>query len=101
MLRSWTFTEQTDTSPNSCQIFTVPQQEEQYDHLDELEVSRVEKQVNDAMAWMNSKMNQQNSQDLTLDPVVKVVEILAKCKVLKVPQDAYRHDVSKCFVPLL
>ncbi|KAM4544833.1 heat shock 70 kDa protein 4a [Odontesthes bonariensis] len=56
--------------------------EEQYDHLDELEMTRVEKQVNDAMAWMNSKMNQQNSQDLTLDPVVKVVEIQAKNKEL-------------------
>lgn len=41
----------------------------------------MEKQVNDAMAWMNNKMNQQNSQDLTLDPVVKVQEIQAKAKV--------------------
>lgn len=37
--------------------------------------------MNDAMAWMNNKMNQQNSQDLTLDPVVKVQEIQAKAKV--------------------
>uniref|UniRef100_A0A3Q3R3Z8 Heat shock protein 4a n=1 Tax=Monopterus albus TaxID=43700 RepID=A0A3Q3R3Z8_MONAL len=56
--------------------------DEQYDHLDELEVTRVDKQVNDAMAWMNSKMNQQNNQDLTLDPVVKVGEIKAKTKEL-------------------
>ncbi|XP_035522403.1 heat shock 70 kDa protein 4a isoform X2 [Morone saxatilis] len=56
--------------------------EEQYSHLDELEVTRVDKQVNDAMAWMNSKMNQQNSQDLTLEPVVKVGEIQAKTKEL-------------------
>lgn len=56
-------------------------QDEQYNHLDELEVTQVEKQVNDAMAWMNNKMNQQNSQDLTLDPVVKVQEIQAKAKV--------------------
>uniref|UniRef100_A0A8C4EJX3 Heat shock protein 4a n=1 Tax=Dicentrarchus labrax TaxID=13489 RepID=A0A8C4EJX3_DICLA len=56
--------------------------EEQYTHLDELEVTRVDKQVNDAMAWMNSKMNQQNSQDLTLEPVVKVGEIQAKTKEL-------------------
>uniref|UniRef100_A0A8C4EI21 Heat shock protein 4a n=1 Tax=Dicentrarchus labrax TaxID=13489 RepID=A0A8C4EI21_DICLA len=55
--------------------------EEQYTHLDELEVTRVDKQVNDAMAWMNSKMNQQNSQDLTLEPVVKVGEIQAKTKL--------------------
>ncbi|KAJ0003943.1 hypothetical protein NQD34_010157 [Periophthalmus magnuspinnatus] len=56
--------------------------DEQYNHLDELEVTRVEKQVNDAMVWMNSKMNQQNSQDLTVDPVVKVAEIRGKAKEL-------------------
>uniref|UniRef100_A0A665UMZ3 Heat shock 70 kDa protein 4-like n=1 Tax=Echeneis naucrates TaxID=173247 RepID=A0A665UMZ3_ECHNA len=55
--------------------------DELYNHLDELEVTRVDKQVNDAMVWMNSKMNQQNSQDLTLDPVVKVDEIKAKTKL--------------------
>ncbi|KAK5615639.1 Heat shock 70 kDa protein 4 [Crenichthys baileyi] len=56
--------------------------EEQYDHLDELEVTRVDKQVNEAMAWMNTKINQQNSQDLTVDPVVKVGEIKSKTKEL-------------------
>uniref|UniRef100_A0A669D0E2 Heat shock protein 4a n=1 Tax=Oreochromis niloticus TaxID=8128 RepID=A0A669D0E2_ORENI len=56
--------------------------DELYDHLDELEVTRVDKQVNDAMVWMNSKMNQQNNQDLTMDPVVKVTEIKAKTKEL-------------------
>uniref|UniRef100_A0A3P8TII5 Heat shock protein 4a n=1 Tax=Amphiprion percula TaxID=161767 RepID=A0A3P8TII5_AMPPE len=56
--------------------------DELYDHLDELEVTRVGKQVNDAMVWMNTKMNQQNNQDLTLDPVVKVAEIQAKTKEL-------------------
>ncbi|XP_074528306.1 heat shock 70 kDa protein 4a [Halichoeres trimaculatus] len=56
--------------------------EELYNHLDELEVTRVDKQVNDAMVWMNGKMNQQNNQDLTLDPVVKVSEIQAKTKEL-------------------
>uniref|UniRef100_A0A8D3D0C9 Heat shock protein 4a n=1 Tax=Scophthalmus maximus TaxID=52904 RepID=A0A8D3D0C9_SCOMX len=56
--------------------------DELYDHLDELELTRVEKQANDAMAWMNSKINQQNSQDLTLEPVVKVEEIKAKTKEL-------------------
>lgn len=58
-------------------------QDELYDHLDELEVTRVDKHVNDAMVWMNGKMNQQNSQDLTADPVVKVGEIKAKTKVLR------------------
>ncbi|XP_077402578.1 heat shock 70 kDa protein 4-like isoform X2 [Vanacampus margaritifer] len=56
--------------------------DEQYAHLDELEVTRVEKQVNDAMAWMNNKMNLQNNRHPTLDPVVKVSEIQAKCKEL-------------------
>uniref|UniRef100_A0A8D0ANP5 Heat shock protein 4a n=1 Tax=Sander lucioperca TaxID=283035 RepID=A0A8D0ANP5_SANLU len=56
--------------------------DELYDHLDELEVTRVDKQVKDAMVWMNSKMNQQNNQDLTLEPVVKVIEIQAKIKEL-------------------
>ncbi|KAK7926314.1 hypothetical protein WMY93_008624 [Mugilogobius chulae] len=56
--------------------------DEQYIHLDELEVTRVDKQVNDAMVWLNSKMNQQNSQDLTVDPVVKVTEIRGKTKEL-------------------
>ncbi|KAM3600724.1 uncharacterized protein V6R79_001434 [Siganus canaliculatus] len=56
--------------------------DEQYNHLDELEMTRVDKQVNDAMMWMNTKMNQQNNQDLTLEPVVKVQEIQAKTKEL-------------------
>ncbi|XP_068601046.1 heat shock 70 kDa protein 4a [Brachionichthys hirsutus] len=56
--------------------------DEQYSHLDELEVTRVDDQVNAAMVWMNGKMNPQNNQDLTLEPVVKVQEILAKTKEL-------------------
>ncbi|PWA22797.1 heat shock 70 kDa protein 4a [Gambusia affinis] len=56
--------------------------DELYDHLDELEVTRVDKQVNEAMVWMNTKMNQQNSQNLSMDPVVKVGEIKAKTKEL-------------------
>uniref|UniRef100_H2L7I3 Heat shock protein 4a n=1 Tax=Oryzias latipes TaxID=8090 RepID=H2L7I3_ORYLA len=56
--------------------------EEQYDHLDEMEVTQVDKQVSEAMIWMNSKLNQQKSHDLALDPVVKVGEIQAKAKEL-------------------
>ncbi|XP_069002129.1 heat shock 70 kDa protein 4a isoform X2 [Embiotoca jacksoni] len=56
--------------------------DELYDHLDELEVTRVDKLINDAMVWMNGKMNQQNNQNLTLDPVVTVKEIQAKTKEL-------------------
>ncbi|XP_034033927.1 heat shock 70 kDa protein 4a [Thalassophryne amazonica] len=54
--------------------------DEQYDHLDELEVLGVEKRVNEAMGWMNSKINQQINLDLTMDPVVKVGEIQAKTR---------------------
>ena len=41
----------------------------------------MDKQVNEAMVWLNTKMNQQNNQDLTVEPVVKVTEIQAKTKV--------------------
>uniref|UniRef100_A0AAY5F6F7 Heat shock protein 4a n=1 Tax=Electrophorus electricus TaxID=8005 RepID=A0AAY5F6F7_ELEEL len=54
--------------------------DELYDHLDELEVMKVEKQVNDGMNWMNSKMNEQMKRSLTQEPVVKVREIQAKTK---------------------
>ncbi|XP_062868331.1 heat shock 70 kDa protein 4a [Trichomycterus rosablanca] len=56
--------------------------DELYDHLDELEVLKVEKQVNDAMTWMNNKMNEQSKQSLTAEPVVKAHEIQAKTKEL-------------------
>lgn len=56
--------------------------DELYDHLDEQDVSKVDKTVNDAMIWMNSKVNQQSKQDLTLEPVVKVAEIQAKIREL-------------------
>uniref|UniRef100_A0A8D0ANR6 Heat shock protein 4a n=1 Tax=Sander lucioperca TaxID=283035 RepID=A0A8D0ANR6_SANLU len=69
--------------------------DELYDHLDELEVTRVDKQVKDAMVWMNSKMNQQNNQDLTLEPVVKVIEIQAKIKVLRVySRHTHTHNLK-------
>jgi len=45
-------------------------------------MSPVDKTVNDAMIWMNSKVNQQSKQDLTLEPVVKVAEIQAKIREL-------------------
>lgn len=37
--------------------------------------------VNDVMIWMNSKMNQQSKQSLTIEPVVKISEIQAKTRV--------------------
>lgn len=57
-------------------------QDEKYEHLDELEVMKVEKQVNEVMKWMNSKMNEQAKQSLTLTPVIKACEIQAKTKVV-------------------
>uniref|UniRef100_A0A8C7WDG9 Heat shock protein 4b n=1 Tax=Oncorhynchus mykiss TaxID=8022 RepID=A0A8C7WDG9_ONCMY len=55
--------------------------EEQYDHLDQEEINKVDKMVNDAMIWMNSKMNQQSKLSLTVEPAVKVREIQDKTKV--------------------
>lgn len=46
-------------------------------------MEKVEKYINEAMNWLNSKMNAQNKLSLTQDPVVKVAEILAKSKVKK------------------
>nr|XP_046261925.1 heat shock 70 kDa protein 4b [Scatophagus argus] len=56
--------------------------EEQYDHLDEADVTKVDKLTNDAMIWMNSAMNQQSKQSLSVDPSVKVKEIQAKTREL-------------------
>uniref|UniRef100_A0A8C7ITE8 Heat shock protein 4b n=1 Tax=Oncorhynchus kisutch TaxID=8019 RepID=A0A8C7ITE8_ONCKI len=56
--------------------------EEQYDHLDQEEINKVDKMVNDAMIWMNSKMNQQSKLSLTVEPAVKVREIQDKTKEL-------------------
>lgn len=55
--------------------------EEQYEHLEEAEIQKVDKMVGDVMIWMNSKMNQQSKQSLTVDPVVNAAEITAKTKV--------------------
>ncbi|XP_016151509.1 heat shock 70 kDa protein 4-like [Sinocyclocheilus grahami] len=66
--------------------------DELYDHLDELEVMKVEKQVNETMTWMNNKMNLQSKQSLSQDPVVKAQEIQAKTKEL---YSACNHVVTK------
>ncbi|NXR10940.1 HS74L protein, partial [Semnornis frantzii] len=52
--------------------------DEKYDHLDPAEMEKVEKYINEAMNWLNSKMNAQNKLSLTQDPVVKVAEIMSK-----------------------
>uniref|UniRef100_A0A3P8WB92 Heat shock protein 4b n=1 Tax=Cynoglossus semilaevis TaxID=244447 RepID=A0A3P8WB92_CYNSE len=56
--------------------------EEQYDHLDEADVGKVDKLTSETMMWMNSSMNQQSKQSLTVDPTVKVKDIKAKTKEL-------------------
>nr|XP_061792694.1 heat shock 70 kDa protein 4-like isoform X2 [Nerophis lumbriciformis] len=56
--------------------------EEQYDHIDEADVTKVDKLATEVMMWMNSAMNQQSKQSLTMDPSVKVKEIQAKTKDL-------------------
>ncbi|NXV43910.1 HS74L protein, partial [Uria aalge] len=56
--------------------------DEKYDHLDPADMEKVEKYINEAMNWLNSKMNAQNKLSLTQDPVVKVAEILTKSKEL-------------------
>ncbi|XP_029297900.1 heat shock 70 kDa protein 4b [Cottoperca gobio] len=56
--------------------------EEQYDHIDEANVKKVDKMASDAMMWMNSAMNQQSKQNLTMDPSVKVKDIQAKTREL-------------------
>ncbi|KAK3526628.1 hypothetical protein QTP70_030838 [Hemibagrus guttatus] len=56
--------------------------EEQYEHLDEAEIQKVDKMVSEVMIWMNSKMNQQSKQSLSVDPVVKAAEITAKTREL-------------------
>lgn len=56
-------------------------QEDQYDHLDAADVMKVEKSTNEAMEWMNKKLNLQNKQSPTMDPVVKAKEVEAKIKV--------------------
>ncbi|KFP87183.1 Heat shock 70 kDa protein 4, partial [Acanthisitta chloris] len=56
--------------------------DEQYDHLDEADVAKVEKSTNEAMEWMNNNLNLQNKRSLTLDPVIKAKDIQAKTKEL-------------------
>ncbi|CAO2642960.1 Heat shock 70 kDa protein 4, partial [Lemmus lemmus] len=63
-------------------ISSFKNKEDQYEHLDAADMTKVEKSTNEAMEWMNSKLNLQNKQSLTVDPVVKTKEIEAKIKEL-------------------
>ncbi|KAM4864335.1 heat shock protein 105 kDa isoform X2 [Marmota monax] len=56
--------------------------DEKYNHIDESEMKKVEKSVNEVMEWMNSIMNAQAKKSLDQDPVVRAHEIKAKVKEL-------------------
>lgn len=56
-------------------------QDEQYDHLEEADVTKVDKLTCDVMIWMNSAMGQQSKLSLSVDPSVKVKDIQAKIRV--------------------
>ncbi|XP_058544197.1 heat shock protein 105 kDa isoform X2 [Neofelis nebulosa] len=55
---------------------------EKYNHIDESEMKKVEKSVNEVMEWMNNLMNAQAKKSLDQDPVVRAQEIKAKIKEL-------------------
>ncbi|KAH0629749.1 hypothetical protein JD844_012087, partial [Phrynosoma platyrhinos] len=63
-------------------VLAFKAKDEQYDHLEPAEVAKVEKSANEAMEWMNNKLNLQNKRSLTLDPVITAKEIEAKTKEL-------------------
>ena len=63
-------------------ISSFKNKEDQYDHLGTADMLKVEKSTNEAMEWMNNKLNLQNKQCLTMDPVVKSKEIEANIKEL-------------------
>ncbi|EPY77468.1 heat shock protein isoform 5, partial [Camelus ferus] len=56
--------------------------DEKYNHIDESEMKKVEKSVNEVMEWMNNAMNAQAKKSLDQDPVVRAQEIRAKIKEL-------------------
>ncbi|XP_012601983.1 heat shock protein 105 kDa isoform X2 [Microcebus murinus] len=56
--------------------------DEKYNHIDESEMKKVEKSVNEVMEWMNNVMNAQAKKSLDQDPVVRAQEIKAKIKEL-------------------
>ncbi|XP_023606893.1 heat shock protein 105 kDa isoform X2 [Myotis lucifugus] len=56
--------------------------DEKYNHIDESEMKKVEKSVNEVMEWMNNVMNEQARKSLDQDPVIRAQEIKAKIKEL-------------------
>uniref|UniRef100_A0A4X2LYA9 Heat shock protein 105 kDa n=1 Tax=Vombatus ursinus TaxID=29139 RepID=A0A4X2LYA9_VOMUR len=55
--------------------------DEKYIHIDESEMKKVEKSVNETMEWMNNVMNAQAKRSLDQDPVVRGNEIKMKIEV--------------------
>ncbi|XP_044524214.1 heat shock protein 105 kDa isoform X2 [Gracilinanus agilis] len=56
--------------------------DEKYIHIDESEMKKVEKSVNETMEWMNNVMNAQAKRSLDQDPVVRGSEIKMKVEEL-------------------
>ncbi|KAA0711450.1 Heat shock 70 kDa protein 4L Heat shock 70-related protein APG-1 [Triplophysa tibetana] len=59
------------------------QKDERYQHLSAEEMGVVEKSVNEALAWMNAKMNAQSKLTIAQDPAVKVADIIQKIQELE------------------
>ncbi|XP_078512127.1 heat shock protein 105 kDa [Lissotriton helveticus] len=57
-------------------------QGETYNHIDILEMEKVEKWLNETITWMNNAVKAQSKQPLHNDPVVRTKEIKAKAKLL-------------------
>lgn len=56
-------------------------QDEKYIHIDEAEMSKVEKCVSDTMQWISNVVSAQAKLSLEQDPVVSVNEIKGKLRV--------------------
>lgn len=57
---------------------------------------KVEKQVNEAMTWMNNKMNLQSKHSLSQAPLVQTQEIRAKTKVQQKSKQLLYNPRKKC-----
>ncbi|XP_039181930.1 heat shock 70 kDa protein 4L isoform X2 [Crotalus tigris] len=56
--------------------------DKKYDHIDPVDMEKVEKYASETMNWLSSKMHTQHRLNLTQDPIIKVAEIKAKSKEL-------------------
>ncbi|XP_056332957.1 heat shock 70 kDa protein 4L [Danio aesculapii] len=57
--------------------------DERYEHLNAEDMGVVEKSVNEALGWMNTKMNTQSKLSFAQDPAVKVADIIQKIQELE------------------